>query len=124
MCMSAIFFKQNALENAKFSRLFSFISEKALRVDSNPRATFAVLLRALGSGDNHSATAAVAGYGCPHRGDVQPNANLDVNFTFSSLLFFFSDFVLRLLRAAFASSNIRIVTFKKQFFSKDLVQEL
>ena len=37
---------------------------------------------------------------------MEPNAKLNVNFTlnFSSLLFFFSDFVLRLLRAALASS--------------------
>ena len=36
-------------------------SEKAPRVDSNPRATSAVLLRALANGEYHRATAAVAG---------------------------------------------------------------
>ena len=41
--------------------LFSLFFEKAPRVDSNPRATSAVCLRAWGSGGYHSATAAVAG---------------------------------------------------------------
>ena len=36
-------------------------SEKAPRVDSNPRATSAVFLRALANGEYHCATAAVAG---------------------------------------------------------------
>ena len=46
----------------RYIHFWTFIfSEKAPRVESNPRATSAVLLRALANGEYHRATAAVAG---------------------------------------------------------------